>query len=112
MKDQLYILWTNADPITSQKMVLMYATNSMLNSWWKSVTVILWGAPAGLAAENASVQERIKIARQAGVRFSACKACADQLNVTDQLLNLGIEVEYWGERLTEILKEDQKIITI
>lgn len=52
MNDRLYILWTNADPVTSQKMVLMYATNSMLHSWWSGVTVILWGAPVRLAAEN------------------------------------------------------------
>lgn len=111
-EDQLFILWTNADPVTSQKMVLMYATNSMLRSWWSGVTVILWGAPARLAAENAGVQEGIKAAQQAGVKFSACKACADQLNVTEKLLSLGIEVIYWGEPLTRILKQNQKLITV
>lgn len=112
MEEKLYILWTNADPITSQKMVLMYATNSLLKSWWKEVTVILWGAPAKLAAENAAIQEGIKIAAQAGVKFSACKACADQLQVTEKLLDLGLEVTYWGEGLTELLKGNQKLITI
>lgn len=28
--DQLYILWTNADVLTSDKMVMMYATNAKL----------------------------------------------------------------------------------
>ena len=111
-EDRLYLLWTNADPVTSQKMVLMYAANSMINSWWSGVTVILWGAPSRLAAENAEIQKEIREAQRVGVRFSACKACADQMNVTEKLLELGIEVIYWGEPLTELLKQNQKVLTI
>ena len=110
--NKLYILWTNDNLITSEKMVLMYALNSKLKYMWKDVTVIIWGAPAKLVAENAMIQEKIRLAVSAGVEVSACKACADQLNVTEQLLDLGIEVKYWGEGLTEILKENEKLITI
>jgi hypothetical protein len=110
--DRLFILWTNSDILTSDKMVMMYATNSMLNRWWKEVTVIIWGATAKLVAENEMIQEKIKLAIHAGVHFSACKACADQLGVTEKLVNLGIEVMYWGEGLTEILKGSDKLITI
>jgi hypothetical protein len=109
---KLYILWTNDNIITSEKMVLMYALNSSLNYWWKDVTVIIWGAPAKLIAENEMIQEKIKLAIHSGVKFSACKACADQLGVTEKLINLEIEVKYWGEGLTEILKENEKLITI
>ena len=110
--DHLYILWTNADILTSDKMVMMYSTNAMLHKWWGSVTVIIWGATAKLAAENELIRTKIQIAQQAGVKFSACKACADQLGTTDQLLGLGIEVIYWGEGLTEILKNGEKLITV
>ena len=108
----LYILWTNADFITSEKMVFMYATNSMLYSWWENVTVIIWGAPAKLVAENAIIQERVRLAQQAGVFFSACIACADQLGVSDKLRELGIEVKGWGTGLTELIKEGEHLITI
>ena len=110
--NRLYILWTNADILTSDKMVMMYATNSMLKQWWNVVTVIIWGATAKLVAENDLIQSKIKIAQHAGVQFSACKACADQLGVTDTLVDLGIEVLYWGEGLTDILKNEEKLITI
>ena len=110
--ERLYILWTNADILTSDKMVMMYAVNSKLNHWWEEVTVIIWGATAKLVAENAMIQEKIKIAQHAGVRFSACKACADQLGVADQLSGLGIETIYWGEGLTNIIKDGEKLITI
>ena len=109
---RLYILWTNADILTSEKMVMMYATNSMIKQWWEAVTVIIWGATAKLVAENDLIQAKIKTAQHAGVQFSACKACAEQLGVTDTLVDLGIEVIYWGEGLTNILKNEERLITI
>lgn len=110
--ERLFILWTNADFLTSDKMVMMYATNSMLNRWWDDVTVIIWGATAKLVAENEMIRTKIQIAQNAGVRFSACKACADQLGVTEKLDALGIETIYWGAGLTEILKSGEKLITV
>lgn len=110
--NHLYILWTNADILTADKMVMMYATNSMLNHWWDAVTVIVWGATPKLVAEEELIQTKIKIAQHAGVQFSACKACAEQLGVNDKLVDLGIEVRYWGEGLTDILKNGEKLITI
>ncbi|KUO69323.1 MAG: DsrE family protein [Clostridia bacterium BRH_c25] len=109
---KLYILWTNADLITSEKMVMMYGINSKISNWWDEVTIIIWGAPAKLAAEDALIQEKIKQALHIGVNVTACKACADQLGVTDILLELGVEVKYWGEGLTEILKENEKLLMI
>ena len=41
-----------------------------------------------------------------GVEFSACKACADELGVTATLQELGVEVIYWGEPLTRLLREN------
>ena len=111
-ENTLNILWTNDNIITSEKMVLMYALNSKLNNWWNEVTVIIWGATAKLVSENTMIQEKIKLALHAGVKFTACRACAEQLNVTEKLSELGIEIKYWGEGLTEILKEDKKLITI
>ena len=108
----LNILWTNADPITAEKMVGMYAINSLKHGWWENVTVILWGAPARLAAEHPGVQAVVRAMLDAGVRVSACKACADQLGVTAVLEGLGIEVIYWGEGLTGILKSEARLLTI
>jgi hypothetical protein len=51
-------------------------------------------------------------AQQAGVKFSACKACADQLGVADKLTELDIDVIFWGEGMTEILKNGEKLLTI
>ena len=111
-KTVLYILWTNDNPITAEKMVFMYGINSILHRWWDKVTIIVWGATALLVSENTAIQNKVKKAQEKGVRIIACKACADQLGVTESLTKLGIEVEYTGELLTKILKSNEALITI
>lgn len=111
-KTHLYVLWTNADPVTAEKMVFMYTINSLIHSWWDKVTLIIWGAPAKLVSENADIQEKIREALDVGVHITACKACADQLGVTETLEKLRIEVKYWGPPLTEILKNNQPLLSI
>ena len=111
-KTHLYVLWTNADPVTAEKMVFMYTINSLIHSWWERVTLIIWGAPAKLVSEDANIQKKIKEALEAGVHITACKACADQLGVTETLEKLQIEVKYWGLPLTEIMKNNQPLLSI
>ena len=108
----LYILWTIDNPITAEKMVFMYGINSIIRGWWEKVTIILWGATALLVSENEGIQNKIMEAQEKGIRVIACKACADQLGVTEKLEKLGIEVEYTGEFLTNILKANEALITI
>jgi len=111
-KTHLYLLWTNDNPITAEKMVFMYTINSLIKGWWEEVTLIIWGATAKLVSENTDIQEKIKEALDAGVHVTACKACADQLGVTERLEKLNIEVKYWGIPLTEILTTEEKLLTI
>ena len=108
----LHILWTNDNLDTSQHMLMMYATNSMLKGWWDNVTVIIWGATAKLVAENEGIQERLKIAQHAGVKFSACIACATIFDVVGKLEALDIEVIPWGPPLTDLLQNGEKLISI
>jgi len=110
--DKLNILWTNADPGTFDKMVAMYARNSLVKGWWDAVTLIIWGSPTKLTAESELVQLKIRELIQVAVKVTACKACADQYGVTEKLQELGVEVIYWGVGLTEILKGKEPLLTI
>ena len=111
-KKHRYLLWTTESKISAEKMVFMYGINSKRKGWWEEVTIIIWGAPALLATQDTDIQEKIEEAKLEGVHLSACKACADQLGVTDKLIDLGIEVIYWGDPLTKLLKNDEKLLTI
>lgn len=108
----LYILWTNDNPITVDKMVFMYSINSIIRGWWEKVAIIVWGASGVLILENEEIQKKVNEAQEKGIHFIACKACADQLGITEELEKLGIEVDYTGELLTNILKSRQPLISI
>jgi len=111
-KNKLTILWTNDNIITTEKMVFMYGINAKAKDWWNEVTIIIWGATVKLVSENKQIQELIEEAKLEGVHVTACKGCADQLGVTEILEGLDIEVVYHGLTLTQILKNDEKLITI
>ena len=111
-KTHLYILWTSADPITADKMVFMYAINSLLYGWWEKITLVVWGATAQLVNDDEHIQARIKEAQDAGVYITACKACSDQMGVSEKLIQLGIDVQYLGIALTNVLKSDETLLTI
>jgi hypothetical protein len=109
---RLHILWTTGDTVSSEKMVLMYALNARKRGWWDEITVIIWGASALLVAEHAQIRGGVRDLLEAGVHVSACKACADQLEVTATLEAAGVEMKYWGEGLTELLEQDAKLLTV
>ena len=111
-KTHLYVLWTNDNPITAEKMVFMYTVNSLIHGWWEKVTLIIWGAPAQLVSQDVNIQKQVKQALDKGVHITACKACTDQLGVTETLQKLDIEVKYWGVPLTEILTGEEALLTI
>ncbi len=111
-KRHLYVLWTSGDPITADKMVFMYTINSLAHGWWEEVTLIVWGGSTKLVSENQAIQERVREAMDAGVYVTACKGCSDQLGVSEKLAALGIEVQYLGVALTNILKGGEALLTI
>jgi hypothetical protein len=93
-------------------MVMMYARNAKLNGWFDKVTVVLWGAPQKYVVDDESIRLEMAIAKQAGVEFSACVSCSGLLSLTSELDELGIEIVRWGERLSDILKNGEALITV
>ncbi len=111
-KNILHILWTNSELHTSELMVLNYATNAMLQKLWDEIIVIIWGNTAKLLAENAHLQEQMKAAMHAGVKFSACVDCVRKLGVEKVFKSQNIEIKPWEEKLTELIKEQKPLLTI
>ncbi|WP_461642696.1 DsrE family protein [Labilibaculum euxinus] len=110
--EKLNVLWTTDNKDTIFNMLAMYAINSKKREWWDNVNVIIWGASVKLAGNDSQVQTEILEMIQAGVTIEACKNCADNHKVTDQLEKLGVKVRYMGSPLTEYLKNGEKLITI
>ena len=111
-KGKLYILWTSSDPTTSELMVFMYAKNSMMNNWWNEVNLIIWGGSTKLIKNNIDMINNLKELKAAGVNIMACKRCAEILGMVEQLEQLNITVEYLGTFLTDLIKNNEHLITI
>jgi hypothetical protein len=93
-------------------MVFMYTIKSLAHGWWEEVTLVIWGGSTQLVSENEAIQQRVKDAMDAGVYVTACKGCSDQLGVSEQLETLGVDVQYLGVALSNVLKNDEKLLTI
>ena len=85
---------------------------SMLNRWWDEITVIIWGAPQRLIVGSEAIKLKMDIAKQAGVKFSACLSCAINLGTRKELEDMGIEVIRWGEKMTGIIQSGGHLITV
>ena len=54
----------------------------------------------------------MELARDAGVEFSACSSCANNLQLTEALEAEGIEVIRWGQKLSLLLQNGKHVITL
>lgn len=104
--DTLAVLWTRGDKEFAEEMAFMYALNAKKHGWWENVRLIVWGPSAPLLAGDDDLQELQGEMQEEGVGLEACRACAENYGVADDLENLGITVEYMGEPLTEYLKDE------
>lgn len=110
--NHLFILWTNADPVVAHEMVFMYAKNAKKNELWEKMTIIVWGATTKLAAEDLTIQAKIKELQELGIHFTACVSCAKDLGVEDKIEALGIDLIKWLHPMTALLKGNKKLLTV
>lgn len=110
-KESLVVLWTSGDREVALKMVFMYTLNAKLKGWWEEIYLIVWGPSAKLLSEDKELQDRIAKMKDAGIVLEACKTCADQYEVSENLKKMEIDVKYMGVPLTTYIKEGRYIIT-
>ncbi|MBG0763831.1 MAG: DsrE family protein [Tissierellales bacterium] len=112
-KKELVVLWTDDNITTVENMIFMYTYNAKKKKWWDEVTLIIWGSSTDLTAKNIEIQNKIKKMIEKGIKVRACKACAENLNAVKTLEDLGVDVLYIGEDLTEYLKNDKyKVLSL
>lgn len=110
-EDKLMVVWTSGDREVALKMVFMYTRNSIKKGWWDKVRLVVWGPSTKLLSKDVELQAYIREMKEIGIELFACKACTDMYGVSEALENLGIEVIFMGEPLTDALKSDWKVIT-
>ena len=112
MNDHLAVVWVTDSKEAAMNMVLMYTKNSKLKGWWGEVTLIIWGPSGPLLVSDAELQKELKAVQEAGAVLQACKACSDRYGISDKLTELGVEVKYMGQPLTELLKSGASVLSV
>lgn len=102
-KPKVAIVWTSGDREVAINMAFMYGLNALRFEWASEVHVVVWGPSAKLLSTDVQLQEQVAAMQEAGVVFYACKACADGYGVSETLQELGVEVKYMGQELTDYL---------
>lgn len=109
---KLLVLWKSNNITDVVNLVLPYVTNSKTQNWFDEVTLLIWGASTEFLNENKETQESVKGLIEKGINVYACKYCSDNLNATETLKALGVNVMYTGVFLSDSLKDDDtKVIT-
>lgn len=109
--DKILIFVTSGDKEVITKVALPYAGFSKKQGWWENSRFLIWGPSAKLFAEDEELMEALKQLKEGGIELQACKWCADQYGVSDKLTELGVDVKYMGQPLTEMLKSGWKVLT-
>lgn len=108
--ERLAVIWSSGDPAVAHKVCFMYTHNAQRRGWFDNVTLIIWGPSAELLSRDAALQEKVRAMAEDGVVLEACKACADSYGVSDKLADLGVDVKYMGQPLTEMLKQGWRVL--
>jgi hypothetical protein len=103
-RDALCVVWSSPNPEVADNLVFMYTRNALNKSWWKQVRLIIWGPTAPLVARDEPIRARLREMMADGVEVWACRACAENYGVVEELEALGANVLYVGEPFTEMLK--------
>ena len=90
---------------------LRWSFNAINKNWMDEVKVILFGPAEELAAHDSEVQAKLKDIQKAGIEVLACKACADEKNITAKLEAAGLTVVYVGSIISQLLKDGWASLT-
>ena len=83
----------------------MYALNALKNGWMEEVKIILFGPAQDLLLEDAELQKMLKEYQEIEEAVVACKFISDRDEKSEQLTEIGIQVEYVGEMISNYIHE-------
>lgn len=110
---RLCIVWKSEHPIDIHNFIIPYAYNAYVQGWFDDVHVIIWGASQQTVKDTPLIQERVKNLIKNGIQVYACRMCATNVEAVDVLLEIGVDVKYTGDLLSNYLKDpDTEVLTI
>ena len=111
MATKVFVVVSSGDKEVVKGPALMYPLNAAKRKWMDEVKVIIFGPAQKLVAHHTEIQAKLKELLDAGIEIMACKACADEWNITGVLEEAGIKVIYVGPIISQLLKDGWASLT-
>ena len=103
MSEKLAVILASADHKVLE-MGLIYAKNVIRHHWMTDTKVYIFGPSEVTIATDPELRQYVKEIIDLGTVPQACKWCSDRYRVSDLLAELGVEVDYIGEPVSEAIK--------
>jgi len=84
---------------------LMYAVNSLKHKWLTDVRLFFFGPAEGLLLRDEDLQELVMEYHRQGGTAVACRYLSDREGSSAGLDDLGLDVAYVGEPISDLIKE-------
>lgn len=82
-----------------------YAMNALKNDWMDEVKVIFFGPAEALLLKDADIKRMLKEYQLMNVAVVACKAVADREGISGELVEMGVNVEFVGKMISDLIKD-------
>ncbi len=104
MNDRLLVIIGTAERAKAHAGA-MYAVNALKYEWMRDVKLYFFGPAEGLLLEDEDLQVLLHDYQQLKGEPVACRFLADRDGQADGLKDLGVQVEYVGTLISDLIKE-------
>lgn len=84
---------------------MMYAVNAIKQSWMKEVKLIFFGPSEKLLLDDSELQGYVKEYLELKGEAVACKFISDNDKSSENISEMGLQVDYVGEILSNLIKD-------
>jgi hypothetical protein len=104
MNDKLIVIIATGD-VTKARTGLMYAVNTYKNEWMSDVEIFIFGPAQKLLISDQEVLSYIYEFNALDKNIIACKAVADQDEITQQIADKNVKIDYVGKPISDYIKQ-------
>jgi len=104
MTSKLLIIIASENPEVI-KTALTYTYTAYKERWLDDIKLVFFGPSEKTLAKEEELQPTISKLQREGIIPLACKAVAQEENIEEKLIDLGITVEYIGSYISQKIRE-------
>jgi len=104
MSDKIVAIISSGEP-GKARTGAMYAVNALKHGWMEEVKLFFFGPAEELLLRDQELQQLLKEYHAMEETAVACKFIAAREGTDERLAALGMQVEYVGEMISDLIKE-------